>query len=64
VRLRPDAGTRARVEALIEAESSCCGFLEMGVADEGGALALTIAAPPHADPEVVPQMLAAFARDR
>jgi hypothetical protein len=43
LRFRP--GARERVEAIVEAESTCCAFLDLALADEEGELVLTIAAP-------------------
>jgi hypothetical protein len=44
-------GVRERIEALVAAESSCCSFLTMHVADEADVVRLTIDAP--ADAEVI-----------
>jgi hypothetical protein len=50
LRFRADEGTRARLEAIIAAESSCCAFLSFDLRERGGALLLTIAAPDGAEP--------------
>jgi hypothetical protein len=44
-------GVRERVEAFVAGESECCAFLTMRVADDRGAVLLTIDAP--ADAELV-----------
>jgi hypothetical protein len=50
LRFRVDEGTRARLEAIIAAESSCCPFLSFDLREQGGALLLTIGAPDDAEP--------------
>jgi hypothetical protein len=45
LRFRADEETRARLEAIIAAESSCCPFLSFDLREQAGALVLTIAAP-------------------
>jgi hypothetical protein len=50
LRFRADERTRARLEAVIAAESSCCPFLSFDLRDQAGALLLTIAAPDGAEP--------------
>jgi hypothetical protein len=47
---RADERTRARLEAIIAAESSCCPFLSFDLREHAGALLLTIAAPDGAEP--------------
>jgi hypothetical protein len=55
---RPD--TRARLAAIVAAESRCCAFLSMKLRDEPGAVALTIEAPRGAEP-VLAGLAVAFA---
>jgi hypothetical protein len=50
LRFRADERTRARLEAIIAAESSCCPFLSFELREHTGALLLTIAAPDGAEP--------------
>ncbi len=50
---------RARVDAIVAAESQCCAFLTMSVGDDAGAVILTINAPDGAE-LVVQQLVAAF----
>jgi hypothetical protein len=46
----PGAATLARVEALVDAESRCCAFLEFEIERRHAETALTITAPPGAEP--------------
>ncbi|HEX5980496.1 MAG TPA: hypothetical protein VFY52_05345 [Thermoleophilaceae bacterium] len=50
LRFRPDPSIRARVDAIVTAESKCCAFLDFAVAGAGDATVLTIAAPEGAEP--------------
>ena len=45
LRFRGDAGTRAALEAIVEAERECCPFLALSIAQSGGELTLSIEAP-------------------
>ncbi|MEA2332569.1 MAG: hypothetical protein QOH58_2707 [Thermoleophilaceae bacterium] len=50
LRFAPDAGTLARIEALVAAESRCCAFLGFAIDRRADATALTITAPAGAEP--------------
>ena len=52
LRFRADDDTRARAAAFVAAESVCCSFLSMELADEPGALVLTVEGPDGAEPIV------------
>ena|SRR5215217_960017 len=52
-------GVRERVDAVVAAESSCCAFLAMRVAEQPGAVVLTIDAPEDAEP-VLAELVDAF----
>jgi hypothetical protein len=45
LRFRSDARTRERLEGIVRAEHECCAFLDLSLADEGGHLVLSVAAP-------------------
>jgi hypothetical protein len=45
LRFRPDPAIRERVEGIVAAESRCCAFLDLTLADTDDATVLTIAAP-------------------
>lgn len=45
LRFRSDPDTRQRLERIVAAETRCCSFLELGLAEENGELVLRIAAP-------------------
>ena len=45
----PGPETVARVEALVEAESRCCGFLDFAIERRDDETVLTIGAPPGAE---------------
>jgi hypothetical protein len=60
-RLRFPRDERARVERLVEAESKCCPFLTMRLADEDEELVLSVDAPRDAE-AVLAALLEAFAR--
>lgn len=59
LRFRADPDTRARLEAIVAAESECCPFLDLSLREEAGGLVLTIAAPKGAEP-VVAGLVEAF----
>ena len=59
LRLRSDAGMRARVEALVQAESECCPFLAFDLGESEDALVLTIRSPDEGR-AVVQDLVAAF----
>ena len=63
LRFRADARTRERLEAIVAAESECCSFLSIELAGESGELALSIKAPPGAEP-LASDLVAAFAAGR
>jgi hypothetical protein len=44
LRFRGDAGTRAALEGIVEAESECCPFLALSIGESGGELTLSIEA--------------------
>jgi hypothetical protein len=50
LRFRADEQTRARLEAIIAAESRCCSLLSFDLREQAGALLLTISAPAGAEP--------------
>jgi O-methyltransferase involved in polyketide biosynthesis len=50
LRFRADERTRARLEAIIAAESRCCPFLSFDLREQAGALLLAIAGPDGAEP--------------
>ena len=60
VQLRFDAGERGALERIVAAESECCPFLTMRLADEDDALVLTVDAPKGAE-AVLAGMVEAFA---
>jgi hypothetical protein len=62
LRFRADAATRARLEAMIAAESQCCPFLRFELAEDGGALVLSVTAPEGAEP-LARDLVNAFAAD-
>lgn len=53
------AGLRDRLEAIVAAESRCCGFMTFELCDEGAHHVLRIAAPADARP-VLEQFVALF----
>jgi hypothetical protein len=63
LRFRAGATTRDRLEAIVAAEARCCAFLDMTVAEDRDALALTITAPAGAE-LVLDELVAAFVGDR
>jgi hypothetical protein len=62
LRFRADQATRARLEAVIAAESACCSFLDFDLRERNGELVLTIAAPEGAEPLAF-DLVNAFAGD-
>ena len=52
LRFRSDPATRARVEAIVAAESDCCAFMDFELSVTGDAIALRVAAPAGAEPAV------------
>jgi hypothetical protein len=50
LRFRADANTRARLDAIIAAESRCCAFLRCEFAEAGGELVVSVTAPDGAEP--------------
>jgi hypothetical protein len=50
LRFRPGPAIRRRVEGIVAAESRCCAFLDLTIADEDGATAVTIVAPEGGEP--------------
>ncbi len=60
VQLRFPAAARAEVEDIVEAESRCCPFLTMQLADDGGEVVLAVEAPQGAE-LVLAGMVEAFA---
>lgn len=59
LRFRRGGDIRARLDAIVRAESECCSFLTLTVADAGDELVLTIAAPKGAE-LVADELAAAF----
>lgn len=45
LRFQSDPATRDRLERIVAAESDCCSFLDLTLAERDGELVLTIAAP-------------------
>ena len=60
LRFRPDADLHARIDALVEAEAACCGFLELDLSDDAGELRLAVTGPAEAA-SVVHEFADAFA---
>jgi hypothetical protein len=60
LRFRADAGTRAALETIVEAERECCPFLALSIA-ESGELTLTID-PPEDGEEIADALAASFHR--
>jgi hypothetical protein len=50
LRFRRDAAIREGVERIVAAESRCCAFLDLTLADQKDAIVLTIAAPEGGEP--------------
>jgi hypothetical protein len=63
LRFAAGAGFRARVEAIVAAESRCCAFLTMRVSDEPDTVVLTIDAPEDAE-LVLAELVDAFRNER
>jgi hypothetical protein len=60
LRFRPDPSVRARVDAVVAAESECCAFLDFEVEHGDDATVLTISAP-NGGAEMVHELAAALA---
>jgi hypothetical protein len=60
LRFRADPDIRARVEAIVAAESECCAFLDFRLDHGAEASVLTISAP-NGGAEVVHELASAFA---
>jgi hypothetical protein len=63
LRFAAGIGVRARVEAIVAAESECCAFLDMRVSDEPDSVVLTIDAPEDAE-LVLAELVDAFRNER
>lgn len=50
LRCRSDETIRARLDAIVAAESECCAFLDFELRESGGELRLVISAPEGAQP--------------
>lgn len=61
LRFRNDPGIRARLAAIVAAESRCCPFLDMELSFSEAELRLAIRAPGEAEP-VARELAATFAR--
>ena len=59
LRFAPGAAIRARLDVIVAAESRCCAFLTMTVAETSDATVLTIEAPEGAEP-VLAELVQAF----
>jgi hypothetical protein len=60
LRFRPDPAIRARVEAIVAAESECCAFLDFMLEHDVDATVLTISAP-NGGAEMVHELVVALA---
>jgi hypothetical protein len=60
LRFRPDPSVRARVDAVVAAESECCAFLDFEVEHGDDATVLTISAP-NGGAEMVHELTSALA---
>jgi hypothetical protein len=60
LRFRPDPSVRARVDAVVAAESECCAFLDLRVEHGAEATVLTISAP-NGGAEMVHELTSALA---
>jgi hypothetical protein len=49
LRFRRDPTTRARLEAIVAAESRCCAFIQFELADAAASIVLTLEAPAEAE---------------
>lgn len=56
---RDAPGVRSRIEVIVAAESQCCAFLEMSLADRDAGFQLTVIAPEGAE-VVLSEMVGAF----
>jgi len=59
LRFAAGEGVRARVDAIVAAESQCCAFLEMAVTEEPDSLRLTITGPAGSE-AVIDDLVDAF----
>lgn len=59
MRFRADASTRRRLDEIVAAEVECCSFLDLSLAEEDGALLLSISAPEQGQP-IADELAAAF----
>lgn len=62
LRFRADKSIRARLEAVIAAESRCCPFLSFDLRERDGELLLAISAPDDAEP-LASDLAGAFAAE-
>jgi hypothetical protein len=60
---RDSEHVRAELEAIVEAEATCCSFLDLSLRSEADRLILTISSPPDAMP-VVRDLTASFGGGR
>lgn len=60
LRFRIDPMTRRRLEEIVAAEAECCSFLDLDLAEQGGEVVLTLAAPEAGQP-VADELALAFA---
>ncbi len=60
LRFRPDPTTRRRLEEIVAAETKCCSFLDLDLAERDGELVLTLAAPEEGQ-SVADELAVAFA---
>jgi hypothetical protein len=59
LRFRTGGSTRARLSAIVAAESECCRFLDMNLHDRAKVIELTISAPAGAEP-ILEELVGAF----
>jgi hypothetical protein len=63
LRFRATGDTHKRLSAIVAAESECCGFLEMTLAEQPQSIELAIVAPAEAE-AVLDRLFAAFIANR
>lgn len=63
LRFRRDGGTRHRLEQIVEAEASCCSFLDLTIDERDGELILAVDAPMEGRP-VADELARAFSLPR
>jgi hypothetical protein len=63
LRFRRDEETRHQLEQLVDAEASCCSFLDLTIDDRDGELILTVDAPAEGRP-VADELARAFSATR